>query len=172
MSAETKPIDVYHAIQADEIAKAIELLDKNHQLFNAKTPFGSWLHVAASGGHLDLAVWLLEKGIDIDEPCGTFGGNALNYAASYGKIDVVRLLLERGSTMDVSEPERNPLFSAIYGGHKEVAKVLLDEGIDFRVKYSGKSMKNMDAKAFAYERGQSELVEILDGYETMSRRAI
>lgn len=63
--------------------------------------------------------------------------------------------------MDVSDPERNPLFGAIYGGHIEIVRLLIDQGIDTHVKYTGKSMKNMDALAFARERGQMDIAALL-----------
>jgi len=36
----------------------------------------------------------------------------------------------------VSEARRNPLFSAIIGGYTEVAKVLIESGMDTTIKYS------------------------------------
>ncbi len=63
--------------------------------------------------------------------------------------------------MDVSEPERNPLFGAIYGGHTDVAKFLINSGIDTQVKYTGPNMKNMDALAFVNEWGRTEIADLL-----------
>ena len=74
---------------------------------------------------------------------------------------MVKYLLSCGAEMDVSEPERNPLFGAIYGGHADIAKLLIESGIDTRVKYTGESMKNMDALAFAHERGQKDIAALL-----------
>ena len=62
---------------------------------------------------------------------------------------------------EFSEPERNPLFGAIYGGHTAIAKLLIDSGIDTTVKYSGESMHEMDALAFAHEWGRSDIAELL-----------
>jgi ankyrin repeat protein len=67
--------------------------------------------------------------------------------------------------MDTSEPERNPLFGAVYGGHLHVVQLLVANGIDFRVKYTGRSMNDMDAKAFAVERGQTEIAKYLRALE-------
>ncbi len=73
----------------------------------------------------------------------------------------MRYLLSEGATIDVSQPERNPLFGAIYGGHTAVAKLLIDKGIDTHVKYTGGSMKEMDALAFAKEWGRNDIVDLL-----------
>lgn len=35
-----------------------------------------------------------------------------------------------GAELDISEPERNPLFAAIYGGHKLIDDILLSRGVD------------------------------------------
>lgn len=126
-----------------------------------ETPFGAWLHVAASVGSVEMVKELLDLGVDINARGGTLGGNALNYAASNGHMEVVKYLLSCGAEMDVSEPERNPLFSAIYGGHIEIVNLLIENGIDIHVKYTGESMKNMDALAFAQERGQAEIAALL-----------
>jgi ankyrin repeat protein len=93
---------------------------------------------------------------------GTFGGSPVNLAAGYGQPHIVRALLAAGAELDVSEPERNPLFSAIHGGHLEIVKFLIERGIDYRVRYTGESMKDMDALAFARERGQTEIADYLE----------
>lgn len=75
---------------------------------------------------------------------------------------IVKRLLELGAVLDTTEPDRNPLFGAIYGGHTQVAKLLIDSGIDTSVRYSGANMKHMDALAFAKEWGRSDIVELLE----------
>lgn len=126
------------------------------------TVFGSLLHIAAFHGQLPIVQELIKRGIDVNTCGGVTGGNALNDAASQGHYEVVRYLLDSGSKMDVSEPERNPLFSAIYGGHDAVGELLVDRGIDTKIRYSGESMRNMDALAFAKERGATKFVEYLE----------
>lgn len=49
-------------------------------------------------------------------------------AASDGHIEIVKLLLLSGAELDVSEPERNPLIGAIYGGHLDIVKLLVEHG--------------------------------------------
>jgi ankyrin repeat protein len=126
------------------------------------TPFGPWLHVAASFGNLEVVKRLIAAGVEVNRRGGTFEGNALNHAASGGHTEVVRYLLDCGSELDVSEPERNPLFSAIYGGHMEVVKLLLDRGLDPHVTYhSPRRGGNMDALSFARERGRTPIANFL-----------
>ena len=74
-------------------------------------------------------VKLVELGSNINTLGGVYGG-ALNEAASEGHIDIVRYLLSCGADMDTSEPERNPLFGAISNEHVDIAKLLIESGID------------------------------------------
>jgi ankyrin repeat protein len=161
---DTKEIlkQIYKAVSQGETNIAISLLDTYPELIQKETPFGSWLHVAATAGHFELIGELVRRGIDINRNGGTFGGSAINVAAANGHINVVNHLLELGSELDVSEPERNPMFSAIHGGHLEIVKLLMKSGINHRIKYTGEYMKDMDALAFARERGQSEIARYLE----------
>lgn len=63
--------------------------------------------------------------------------------------------------IDVSEPERNPLFGAICAANKEIVNLLLDAGMDTSIKYTGQNMKDMSAYEFAKERGQLEIADLI-----------
>lgn len=126
------------------------------------TPFGSWLHVAAEAGALDVVKLLVSLGLDPNARGGTFGANALHEAARSGHLAVATFLRDAGAILDSSEPERNPLFGAIYQGHVAMVQWLVKSGIDHRVAYTGTYMSEMDALAFAQERGQSEIANFLE----------
>lgn len=149
------------AIKKGDIEYIKNIIGLNKDILNVTTPFGSWLHVASSHGKLDIVQYLLNQGLDINIIGGTFNGTAINEASSCGHFDIVKYLLTNGAILDISEPERNPLFAAIYGGHKDIVKLLLDFGIDASVRYTGEYMKNMDAYDFAIERGQKEIAAML-----------
>lgn len=161
MDERTRNRQLRNAIEAGDLEGLKTLINSNKTSLEQMTPFGTWLHVAASEGHVAVAKYLVEQGIDPNARGGTFNSNALKLAASAGHIDVVEYLLSIGSELDVSEPERNPLFAAIYGGHRAVAALLLEAGIDAHVKYSGENMHDMDALDFACERGQTEIAELI-----------
>lgn len=151
----------YGAVKEGDIATVKALLAEDNNLANSMTPFGTLLHVAASEGNTELVDLLIQYGADIHAKGGALGGSALNEAASDGKKEVLEYLLSRGAEMDVSEPERNPLFSAIHGGHVKIAELLISNGIDIAVRYTGESMQGMDALAFAQERGQLDIAALL-----------
>ncbi|MBC2582745.1 suppressor of fused domain protein [Clostridium sp. DJ247] len=154
--------EIRSAIKQGNVERVVELIDSSIEYLNMMTPFGTWLHVAASQGKLEIVQRLIDLGADINRRGGVYGGSAVNEAASEGHIKIVKYLLSCGAEMDVSEPERNPLFGAIANGHADIAKLLIDNGIDIHVKYNGESMKNMDALAFAREQGQIEIVKLLE----------
>lgn len=151
------------AIKSGDVEQVRSLLSSNEGALEMNTPFGPWLHVAASFGQLEVVKLLLEMDADIHAVGGVFNGTALNCAASDGNYEVVEFLLDRGAEMDVSAPERNPLFGAIIDDYAAVAKLLIDRGIDTTVKYTGESMRDMDALAFAEEQGAAKCVKLLKG---------
>jgi len=154
---------LYGYITADEFESLCNSLKHDPTLLTANTPFGSLLHVAASEGNYRICKLLLSLGADINNKSGMSGGNALNEAATKGVKEVVELLLNSGADMSSDEPEQNPLFSAIYGQNLEVAKLLVERGIDFRVRYTGEYMNEMDAVNFANERGVTDIRDYLLG---------
>ncbi|EJS65330.1 hypothetical protein COF07_26005 [Bacillus wiedmannii] len=83
----------------------------------------------------------------------TFDSSALNLAAGAGRLNIVKYLIEAGSELDVSLAKRNPLFGAIYGGHKNVVEFLVGKGIDVSIRYTRESLKNMNAYEYAIEFG-------------------
>lgn len=146
----------YDAIQEGRIESLEQFVRDDSALVNTQTPFGPLLHVAAGAGNLEAVKLLLSFDANINARGGTFGGDALNYAASRDQVEVCKYLLSQGAGFDVSEPERNALFSAIYVGSTELAKLFIEHGIDCTVAYTGQSMTGMDARAFAIERGQKK----------------
>lgn len=149
------------AIKQGDTEKVFSLIGSDKARLEMITPFGTWLHVAATHGKLEIVKRLVEMGADVNARAGIAGDSPLNQAASYGHLDVVKYLLSCGAELDVSEPERNPLFGAIHHGQAGIVKLLIDSGINTRVKYTGKSMKDMDALAFAREWGRTDIAEIL-----------
>jgi ankyrin repeat protein len=157
----TTPQRVRQAIRNGDTDLAKALLVSHPNLIQMMTPFGSWLHIAAFCGNTEAAKMLIQVGVHVNVKGGTFGGNALNEAASGGHLETVKFLRSAGADMDVSEPERNPLFAAILGGHLDVVKFLLDQGIDYKVRYSGRHMSEMDARLFALEQGEREIAAVI-----------
>ena len=161
MDNREKAIKIYDLINNGEIQQAKEMIVNDKSLLDFVTPFGTWLHVATRARKLDMIKFLVESGMDINRNEGVPKSAPIAQASSEGEISIVEYLFNNGAKLDVSEPNRNPLFSAIYGGHLDIVKYLVKNGIDITVKYTGDTMKDMDAYAFAVERGQTEIAEYL-----------
>lgn len=125
-----------------------------------KTQVAKDIRGAIKRGQLDILRDLLEKDSEMltwMTPFGTW----LHIAVAHGHLEIAEHLINHNIEIDTSEPDRNPLFAAIYGGHFEIVKLLVENNIDISIKYSGDNMKEMDAYAFAIERGQIEIAEYL-----------
>lgn len=164
MADELTPKDVITAIKTGDIELLEIALKDNEKLLKLATPLGSWLHIATEKGQSSVVEFLLNLGIDINVKGGPSSVTPLNTAAYEGYIDILDLFLAKGAEMDVSEPDRNPLFAAIHAGHIDVAKKLLEHGIDATVKYSGQSMQDMDAIAFCAEWGRKDIAKLIEKY--------
>ena len=156
-------IAIRTAIENGDTEAVVALIGDEKARLHMMTPFGTWLHVAATFGQLEIIKRLVALGADVNQRGGTFGGGAINHAASRGYLQIVKYMLSCGAEMDTSEPERNPLFAAIYGGHTAIAQLLLESGIDASVKYTGEVMHEMDALGFARQWGRSEVADLLSG---------
>ncbi len=150
------------AIKVGDLKAMAAVFEANPDAITMNTPFGSWLHVAASFGRLEIVRSLVERfGLDIDLKGGTSESSPLDRACADGQYEVVKYLLEKGAKIDVSAPELNPMFGAIISGNVAIAKLLIDHGIDTSIRYSGESMHDMSAIDFARERGADEFVRLL-----------
>lgn len=154
---------VREAIKSNDINKIRNIFSENLDYLNEKTAFGTWLHDAATLGKLDVVRLLVDLGIDINIESGVehIEGNALDQAISFQHADIAKYLISNGIKLDTSEPTKNPLFAAIYVGNINLVGLLIDAGIDVTVKYTGEHMKDMDALAYAEERGELEIAELI-----------
>ncbi|CAI8756655.1 MULTISPECIES: ankyrin repeat domain-containing protein [Bacillus] len=153
MDSKEKAVKIYDLIKNGDIEQAKGIIITDKDLLDVVTPFGTWLHVAARAGKLEMIKFLVDSGMDININEGVPKSVPIAHAASEGEISIVEYLFDNGAVLDVSDPNRNPLFSAIYGRHFDIVKYLVQNGIDITVKYTGDTMKDMWAYEFTIERG-------------------
>lgn len=151
------------AIKSGDASLVVALVRSDAEHVTITTVFGTWLHVAARYGNVNVSNGLIDCGLNVNARGGILGGTPINVAASAGHIEMVRSLLSRGATLDTEKPEWNPLFAAIYGGHIDIVKLLMEVGVDPRIRYTTETRSNVDALAFARERGQSDIAAYLEG---------
>lgn len=150
------------AIKQGNDQTAISLISAEPSQLTADTPFGTWLHVAAAYGRLHVVQKLVEMGADIHANGGPENANPV-YNASYGgHLEVLNYLLTIGAKPDVREPDRNPLFAAITLGHSDIAKRLIEAGIDVNVTYRGTSGKLKNALSYARDWGRSDIALLIE----------
>jgi uncharacterized protein len=149
------------AIKKSDLEKIKEIFENDNEYLNEKTAFGTWLHDAVILGKGEVVRLLLDLGIDVNIKAENMDGNALYQAVSFGYLDIAKHLIMNGVNIEIDEPSKNPLFAAIYARNIEAAKIIIGLGIDVTIKYTGERMKNMDALAYAEERGELEIAELI-----------
>ena len=117
------------------------------------------LHAAAALGRTERVAELLDAGEPLDRPTAD-GFPALHLACYFGHPATARLLLERGADPAAPAPHPTrvaPLASAVAGGHREVAELLLGRGAPASPRQAG----GFTPLHAASQRGDRELCELL-----------
>ncbi|MEK6745729.1 MAG: ankyrin repeat domain-containing protein [Pseudomonadota bacterium] len=118
-----------------------------------KTP----LHVAASGGSVDLVDNMLKRGAKVNLT-NRKGQTPLHSAAMSNKAFVISQLLKKSAKINVADTEGNtPLMLAAEQNHKEAVMLLLSKGADRKLR----NKKGEDAVTIAGNKGFSEIVAVL-----------
>lgn len=164
--------EISAAIRNRDLPTFQDLLAQEPEQIEAFTPFagGTWLHYAAREGDIRAVQSLLDLGIDVNVGDSREGRAAICDACLGGHEEIVSALLSAGSRLDTSEPVRNPLFAAILGASLPIVRLLLKHGIDAKVCYNGQTMRNMDAVAFALERGEGSIAEEISRWNQKAQR--
>ena len=150
-----------NAIVQGDLELLKELLENDRKLFECDTVFGSWLHVAVKEEKIDVIMYLLESGMDVNKKGGMAKGNAISEAARKGNIDILDLLYRNGGEFDVSDALKNPLFSAISYDNLNVVKYLVEKGIDITIYYNTIQLGKISAYEYAKIYGKTEIANYL-----------
>jgi len=130
-------VPLYYAALCGFRGLVERLLTAHPQDLNAKGgDWGAPLNAALRTGHLDIALFLLDRGAD-----GENGGEktGLYSASSRGYADVVRSLIDRGADLnticedydeDGCDVKWTPLHVAIYKERRDIVILLLERGAD------------------------------------------
>ena len=183
---------IFEAIVRHDLEELKSAFVKFPDKIEIYTPFGAgtWLHFAANQGAFEIVKYLLEHGFEINEGDKDDGIRPLDSACSGGHYEVAKYLLDHGAVMDVDKSIRNPLFGTITGSvhcnashplptgeAPQIVRLLLERGIDSRKRYNTRTMKQMDAVAFAMMMGAHDLAHIIalhheNGDEARTRAAM
>ena len=157
-------IDMRKAIKNNELEKVKFLTENNKGILEEETPFGTFLHDAASYGKNEILKYFIECGIDVNKNSGDRNGSAITEAAFEGNLEAVKILFSNGALLDVSTFPRNPLFAAIADNHFDIVKFLVENGIDLNASYSIGDLENVDAYEYARQYGRTEIAEYLKSH--------
>jgi ankyrin repeat protein len=115
------------------------------------------LHVAASGGSVDLVENLIKRGAKVNLT-NKKRQTPLHAAAISNKNFVISLLLKKSAKINAADNQSNtPLMLAASENRKEAVALLLSKGADRKLR----NKKGEDAVTIAGNKGFSEITEIL-----------
>lgn len=103
------------AVTAGDAPRVRSLVAGSAATLEWRSNFGTWLHLAAECGRVEVVRELIALGANVNATDPACGGAPINLAAGNGHLGVVRALVEAGAGFDTSEAELNPLFSAVFG---------------------------------------------------------
>lgn len=85
------------------------------------------LYLASRFGHYQIVKFLVDKGVDINVSCGTYG-SPLQAACFAGHVEIAQLLLELKANPKIGGKFKNALEAALTGDHEDICKLLLASG--------------------------------------------
>jgi uncharacterized protein len=115
------------------------------------------LPVAAQRRDLPMVKLLLSRGAKID--LGYEGENSLLFAVSNGDLPMVQYLLTQGADPKEGDSELNGtlLMNAARGGYMEIAKLLVQHGVDV----NARTLDGETALKIATQKGHNVIVDFL-----------
>lgn len=136
-SAATTPmVDAASAGELDEVRSLAE----DGASLNTLTENGTPLAAAVTGQRDDVALYLLQQGVDPDR-AGPDGFTPLMRAAASGQRRMVSLLLAAGADVNARASNgASPVMLAAQQGHLSVVKILLTAGANVNISQDGESL--------------------------------
>ncbi|XP_067675592.1 uncharacterized protein [Haliotis asinina] len=106
-------------------------VDIHHRNYNT-SPF----HLACYNGHVDVVRTLIDAGVDIEDK--DRGKTPLVIACEGRRLSLLEFLADRNANMKVLDSDLNTLLHRValhaHGGHRDVAEILLNHGMDVNVR--------------------------------------
>ena len=127
------------------------------------------MHIAAEDGTPEMIEFLYHSGGDINKIYNEL--TPICGAVIFNKTDNVKMLIRLGAELDSEDSESNPLLYAVSTNYKgeqkpEIAKLLIDAGIDLTIQYATRDGIWWDALSFARYHNNEEIEKmILEKFE-------
>ena len=137
---------IYHNIRNCDLDGLDQRLQANADLLNSKNPSG-WtpLTMAIAAGCERMTAYLIDQGVDVNEPHQKYNFTPLHIATLTGQKGSVKLLIGRGADMNVvcNPPSHQywfgrmagtPLHTALFNRQYAVLEFLLENGADHNIR--------------------------------------
>ena len=147
---------LHHAAFNQQVAIIQVLVKHGASLEAADSDGNTPLHVAATSGSPDAIDVLLQAGAKIDAFNHHRDTPLLN-AATEGSAPAVNALLKHRPAMNVSDGDFTPLGIAVYRGHRDVVRLLIDHGANIE----SQDKNGYTALHVAVLAGKTDLVALL-----------
>ena len=153
--------EIAELIEDEDIEKIKLIFEAHPESINHISIFGTWLHEACDFGKLSVVKLLLNYDFDLNLTDSRFGQSPLKKACAGGHLRVVELLLSNTVKLECNTLENNSLFGAITSKNVQIAKLLIESGINKHVVYRGTSGNLKNALSFARDCNATEIEELL-----------
>lgn len=152
---------LYEAGISGDVETVRGLLQKHGDLLDDREGMNMLLQHVSMADHVDMLALLVEEfGLDVNAPRDEqTPEGALDEAAGEGAIHAARWLLDHGARVNHQVDGRTRCFalsSAVFGGHLDLVKLLVERGADINAAWAGKN-----ALSFAMMRGDEEITAFL-----------
>ena len=151
--------EIHTAAKAGDLTKIKELIENHPQLIDSRDENGrAPLYWACREGHEDAAVYLINKGAEVNIKDNN-SVVPLHYAAIQGLKNVTRLLIDKSADINVqSGSGYTPLHYAAQYSQPEIAKLLVENSADVHLRNRYGRTPLIHA---AREGGNAEIAELL-----------
>jgi len=159
--ARNPELTLHEACATGVKARVEAVLHEVPRMIDAHSPDGfTPLSLACFFGHEELAVWLINRGANLDLAATNPMQVAPLHAASAGRhVEIVRALLEAGANPNARQQGGfTPLHAAAQNGDVDIARLLLDKGAD----REARAENNQTALDFALLRGHAAVAAVLE----------
>ena len=128
----TFPLDLYKAINSNNIGIVKQILERRPNLVNESETVcrgDTVSHCASRNGHLNMCLlfvntYKIDCNVKNEDEC-----TPLHCASLYGRLDIVNFLLKKGAAINaVNKWNQTPLLFAALCGHYRVVEFLLSKG--------------------------------------------
>ena len=152
------PVAFGVAMEVGDMDKARQWLDEGLSPNFLADRIGTGLMIAAWEGNIPLMELFVQRGANINF-VNRNGEQALQLAAWKGQTEAVKWLLARGATINRKGKEWSALHYAVFAGHEDLTRLLLNQGANVNAQAPNGSSVLMMAAREGHEKLAQTLIE-------------